>query len=180
MKTFIASSPKVEVNGETIYSFIDGMGVFKSSAIHTLQKHGISDPKPGQWYNQQDWLNAFKEIAEKVGKKTLFNIGLKIPENAKFPPEIDDIHKALSSIDVAYHMNHQGGKIGNYKYEKTGDSSGILICDNPYPDEFDKGIINAMCRKFISNILSIIIKIDESKPIREKGGDSTTFNLSWK
>lgn len=180
MKTFQASSPKVEVNGETIYSVIDGMGAFKSSAVQILKKNGIVDPQPGQWYSQQAWLNSFKEIAEKIGNNTLFNIGLKIPENAKFPLEIDNIHKALSSIDVAYHMNHREGSIGNYKYEKTGENSCLIVCDNPYPDEFDKGIITAMCRKFISNKFLIIIEIDASKETRTKGGNSTTFIVNWK
>jgi hypothetical protein len=179
MKTFVASSLKVEVNGETIYSVVDGMGAFTASANKILSDNGINNPEPGKWYNQQAWLNSFKQIAEKVGKITLFNIGLKIPENAIFPPEIDNIHKALASIDVAYHMNHRGGEIGYYKYEQTGEYSGIVTCNNPYPDEFDKGIITAMCRKFVTNHVLINVFIDQAKPIRSKGDDSTTYKVSW-
>jgi hypothetical protein len=180
MKTYVASSPKVEVNGETIYSVIDGMGAFKASAIKILNENGINNPQAGQWFNQQAWLNSFKKIAEKVGNVTLFNIGLKIPENAKFPPEINDIHKALASIDVAYHMNHRGGEIGYYRYEKTGDRSCMINCNNPYPDDFDKGIITAMCRRFVSNHMNINVAIDSNKPIRSKNGESTTYIVSWK
>ena len=179
MKTFVASSPKVEVNGETIHSVIDGMGVFKATALKILSESGISDPLPGQWYGQQLWLNAFKTIAEKVGDSTLYNIGQKIPENAKFPPEIDDIHKALSAIDVAYHMNHRNGEIGEYKYEKTGERSAKITCTNPYPDEFDKGIIYQMGKKFAPAGAAVLVKIDDSKPLRTKGFDSTTFVVTW-
>ena len=83
MKTFVASSPSVEVNGETIYSIIDGMGVFKSTAIKILGDNGIVDPKPGQWYKQQSWLDAFKSISDKVGNSTLNAIGQKIPVQAR-------------------------------------------------------------------------------------------------
>ena len=179
MKTFVASSPKVEVNGETIYSIIDGMGVFKTTAIKILSENGIPDPKPGQWYSQQSWLNAFKNISDKVGQSTLYNIGQKIPENAKFPPEINDIHKALSAIDVAYHMNHRNGEIGNYKYEKTDEHSAKITCTNPYPDEFDKGIIVAMGKKFAPSGATVSVKFDENKPSRTKGADSTTYLVSW-
>ncbi len=179
MKTFVASSSKVEVNGETIYSIIDGMGVFKTTAIKILSENGIANPQPGEWYGQQLWLNAFKNIAEKVGESTLYNIGQKIPENAKFPPEINDIHKALSAIDVAYHMNHRNGEIGEYKYEKTGEHSAKITCTNPYPDEFDKGIIFQMGKKFAPTGAAVSVKVDDSKPTRTKGSDSTTYLVAW-
>ncbi len=179
MKTFMASSPNVEVNGETIYSIIDGMGVFKTTAINILKDCGIVDPKPGQWYNQQSWLNAFKMISEKVGESTLYNIGQKIPENAQFPPEIDNIHKALSAIDIAYHMNHRNGYIGEYKYEKTGERSAKITCTNPYPDEFDKGIIYQMGVKFAPAGANVAVKIDSSVQVRSKGSDSTVYHVSW-
>ena len=179
MKTFVASSPKVEVNGETIYSVIDGMGAFKSTAIKILTENGIENPKPGNWYSQQLWLNAFKKIAEKIGNATLYSIGQKIPENANFPPEINEIHKALAAINVAYHMNHRNGLIGEYRYEKTGERSAKIICTNPYPDEFDKGIIAQMSRQFQPLGANVKVNIDETKPIRTKGGDSTTFLVNW-
>lgn len=47
MKTYVASSPKVEVNGETIHAVIDGMGAFKSTGIKILKDNGIDDLQPG-------------------------------------------------------------------------------------------------------------------------------------
>lgn len=180
MKVFKAASPTVEVNGETVYSIIDGMGAFKSKAIKILSENGINDPKPGNWYNQQAWLNAFKAIAEQIGSSTLNAIGQKIPENAKFPPEINDIHKGLAAIDIAYHMNHRNGNIGNYKYDKINDKSVKITCTNPYPDEFDKGIIVAMTRRFKpAGVTNVNVKIDESQPTRTKGADSTIFLVTW-
>lgn len=180
MKIFKASSPSVEVNGETVHSIIDGMGAFKAKALKILADNGIDNPQPGKWYNQQAWLNAFKAISEQIGASTLNAIGQKIPENAKFPPEIDEIHKGLASIDVAFHMNHRNGIIGNYKYEKIDDKNVKIICSNPYPDEFDKGIITAMTRKFKpANVINVKVHVDETQNTRTKGGDSTTFLVSW-
>lgn len=179
MKTYTAASPNVEVNGETVYAIVDAMDAFKSRALAILTENNISNPKAGQWYKQQDWLNAFKNISEKLGKATLFAIGQKIPENAQFPPEINDVHKALSAIDVAYHMNHRNGFIGNYKYSQTGERTGRMVCDNPYPDEFDRGIIIAMVRKFSKQNSMVTVTVDPNAPVREKGGDSTTYDIKW-
>jgi len=41
-------------------------------------------------------LDTFREIADQVGPNTLYQIGVRIPENAAFPPEIDSIEKALA------------------------------------------------------------------------------------
>lgn len=148
MALYQAFSPNVEVNGETILSVVDGMRVFKSGARRILEKSGIPNPEPGNWYPQQAWLNAFREISETLGEKILFNIGKRIPANANFPPDIDGIEKALAAIDVAYHMNHRGGDIGSYKYKNMNARMGKMLCETPYPCDFDMGIITAMGERF--------------------------------
>jgi hypothetical protein len=91
MAQFIAFDDSIEVNGQTILSVVRGMGVFEKLALKILKEHGIDNPQPGRWYSQQAWLDAFKEIATKIGPNTLFEIGKKIPESADWPPEIRTI-----------------------------------------------------------------------------------------
>lgn len=179
MAQFKAYSPNVEVNGQTVLSIVDGMGSFTMSANQILSQNGIINPTPGQWYSQQNWLNAFKEISEKLGPKTLLSIGKKIPENADFPPQIDDIEKALSAIDVAYHMNHRNGEIGHYHYSKTGPNNAKLVCNNPYPCEFDRGIILAMAQRFATDGAHVSVVHDENQPCRKKGDESCTYLVTW-
>lgn len=194
MAQFKAFDPKIEVNGQTILSVIDGMGSFEKKGIEILAKHGIAAPKPNNWYSQQAWLNAFEEIYKDIGEGTLFQIGKSIPENADWPPEIDNIEKALASIDIAYHMNHRrNGKIlfdpetkemsegiGHYHFEKTGERSAKITCDNPYPAEFDKGIIEAVTRKFKPDD-SLLVKVNhsDSPNCRHKGGDTCIYEITW-
>jgi len=194
MAQFVAFDPKVEVNGETVLSVVEGMGAFRDRAYKFLEDNGIVRPEPGKWYSQQAWLNAFKAIAQATGEYTLFNIGKKIPENAQFPPEINTIEKALGAIDVAYHMNHRiGGKvmfdpasgtmlegIGHYGFEKTGEREIRMVCENPYPSDFDRGIIEAMALKFKpAGAGIVIVKLDDSLPTRKKGADSCTYTIKW-
>lgn len=180
MAQFVAFAPKVEVNGETVLSIVDGMGTFKEKALTILASNGIKAPKPGDWYPQQFWLNAFKTISEQVGANTLFTIGKKIPENAKFPPAIDAIEKALGAIDMAYHMNHRGGEIGNYGYSADGPKGAKMVCKNPYPCEFDRGIIEAMATRFKpKGSIVVRVKHDDSAPCRKKGADACTYLVSW-
>jgi hypothetical protein len=179
MAQFKAFAPNVEVNGETIRSIIDGMGMAGDLGRKILATQGIVDPQLGQWYSQQAWLNAFQTIAEKVGPSTLMAIGKAIPTNAQWPAEINSIEKALASIDVAYHMNHRGGEIGRYKFESIGPNSAKMICHNPYPSDFDRGIIYAVVRKFAPEGAYPTVWLDATAPSRKHGADSCTFMISW-
>jgi hypothetical protein len=179
MTLFKAYDLKVEVNGETVLSVVDGLGTFKATALKWLKDCGIDTPKPGMWYSQQSWLNCFKLISEKLGPASLKKIGEAIPRNAQWPPQVNSIETALSSIDIAYRMNHRKGNIGNYKFTLTSPDSGIMVCDNPYPDHFDLGIIESAANKFKKAGQVVFVKIDDSKPTRTKGAESTTFNVTW-
>jgi hypothetical protein len=194
MLQFTAINANVEVNGQTVLSIANGLGEMKNLGLSILSGNGIKNPKPDGWYKQQDWLNAFKQIATAIGPNTLFSIGKSIPENAKFPPEINDIHKALASIDVAYHMNHRlhdkvmfdpaTGEmlegIGHYSYKKVGDNVVEIMCDNPYPCDFDRGIIEAMARKFKPIHAIASTELAETNGCRKKCDSSCLYRISWK
>ena len=195
MPEFEAYNPDVEVNGRTVLSIVNGMGLLKNLGLKILTNNKIENPQKGRWYNQQYWLNAFKQISEEIGSYTLFEIGKSIPENAEFPPHIDSIHNALASIDIAYHMNHRlngtplydpmTGKlregIGHYKYIKIGDKQVEMLCDNPYPCDFDHGIIYAMVNKFKpSNSQIVNIEHDYVKSCRSNGDNTCSYIVTWR
>ena len=180
MAQFQSLSMGVEVNGETVLSVLDAMGVFRNQASEILKENGVIDPTPGKWYSQQAWLNAFRYISDEVGPNTLYAIGRKIPENAQFPPDIDNIEKALSAIDIAYHMNHRNGDIGHYIFEKTGAKAGTVTCNNPYPCDFDAGIIESMAKKFKpADSIMVMVSHDQTAGCRKNNGDSCVYKVSW-
>jgi len=167
------------VNGQTVLSVIAGMGAFKETAVRLLERHQITNLQPAEWYPQQAWLDAFREIAQKIGAKTLQQIGRSIPKNARFPPGIDSVEKALASLDAAYHMNHRGGEIGRYALTKSDSAKAMLVCRNPYPCEFDLGLIEAVANQFKPAGAMVRVEHDGSKPCRAKQGESCTYLVSW-
>ncbi len=179
MAQFKAFAPQVEVNGQTVLAVLNGMGPVQDLGHKILAQHGIKNPLPGLWYSQQAWLDAFRTIAETVGPMTLYSIGQAIPNSAQWPTQITTVEMALASIDTAYHLNHRGGEIGSYQFNLVGPRSGKMICHNPYPSEFDQGIIYAVARKFAPLGSFPWVKLDESAPTRKKGSDSCTFLVAW-
>ena len=72
--------------------------------------------------------------------------------------------------------------IGLYKlieidYEKK---EAIMRCNNPYPCDFDRGIITTMARKFrpADSKLPMVI-LDKSKPGRFEGADESWYIVTW-
>ncbi len=65
------------VNGTTIMSVVEGVGVFQSRARRYLDDAGLHNvvADAAHWYSQQDWLDVFATIAAEVGANTLFSIG---------------------------------------------------------------------------------------------------------
>jgi len=172
-----AFDPNVEIIGAAVKSFMNSL--VGGDVISILKKYEIYPLEEDKWYNQQTVLNVYKKVAEK-NYMNLVAIGMKIPDQAVWPPDLTDIHAALTSIGVAYSMNHRGGEIGEYLYEKTGECSGVMVCRNPYPSDFDYGLIYRVIQKFrgaTSNTL--LVKLDDSKPTRKNGADSCTYQLSW-
>jgi len=190
----------IEVNGATITSVISslqGVNLLKSLFIDA----GLPDPQniigdSAHWYSQQKWLNVFREIAQRVGTRTLFNIGRNIPERAVFPDfQGKSMINVLKTIDVAYHINHRNQKgellfdpsrpaknqwyegIGHYGVDEIpGYNLAVMKCQTPYPCEFDRGIIFAMSQKFTP---TAVVYHDDSKPCRKDGAAYCTYLISW-
>ena len=162
-----------------VLSIVNGVSSMKSIAQRYLSEAGLPEVKPDGWYKQQNWLDAFKLISEKIEKNTLKAIGQSIPENAKFPPQIQDIHSALAAIDMAYQMNHRNGEIGFYKYSKVAENEAVVHCKNPYPSEFDEGIVTSMATKFAKTGQYPKVTLDRNKETRRNGGESCTFIVKW-
>jgi hypothetical protein len=185
MAEFKSFSSDVEVTGEVLMAFLAGFPQeFRSSGLLILEKHGLSDPKPDSFYALQRFLDAMKEISDSFSAQMLFRVGEQIALHAVLPPGIDDLQKCLSSIDVAYHMNHRGGEIGRYEYKFLGTQGGLekatITCPNPYPCAFDRGVIEGFARRFkLPEFHDVIVRHDDSAPCRRKGNESCTYVISW-
>ncbi len=188
------SHASIKVNGQSVLAVADGLGKQRNMALEILAESGIHSPQQGEWYSQQLWFDAFRKIAARIGEEALRDIGRSIPQNADFPAAGTTLHDALAAIDIAYHMNHsQAGKllydvengkimdgIGHYKYESTGETSGTISACNPYPCEFDRGIIEGVVAghsKIPSARTDVRHLVQEG--CREHGDRCCKYHISW-
>lgn len=196
---FRVFEPGIEVFGASLGATIDGFRRYPTVAMKYLLRHGVVSAKNGAqpeldrtaWYPLENWLAAYEGIANEVGFNSLFAIGKTVPENAVFPPHVNDIFSGIASIDVAYHLNHRKkGEvmfdpatgmmlegIGHYAYEAFPEERRIVcVCENPYPCEFDRGLIAAIANRFEPLARTLH---DNDAPCRRKGADSCTYVVTW-
>ena len=195
---FRTFEPGVEVFGANVGAFVDAFKLFPSVILRCLVKHGLGtmvgnniEIDRNRWYAQEAMLAAWEEIATSIGPRACFQIGRQIPKHAVFPPTVTDVHSAVASIDVAYHMNHRkNGKpmfdpatgkrtrgIGSYGFEGArGERRIKSVCENPYPCDFDRGLLTEVAARFEPGAR---VSHDDAAPCRTGGADSCTYSVSW-
>jgi hypothetical protein len=152
--------------------------------IGILEKRGIVDVKPESWYPLQPFLDAMKDISDKLGAHILTRVGEQIATHAKLPPGLDSLEECLAKMDDAFHMNHRGGDIGHYRYAEgehmPGLKRAVMVCENPYPCSFDQGLFEGFAKRLLPGTAAgVVVRHDEAQPCRKHGADSCTFLISW-
>ena len=178
MVEYVSFDPDVEFKGSTALMSIAVLEQMGKDTVPILQKYELYDIDPDGWYPLQRYLDMFKELQE-VHLISLVEIGMDIPEIAEFPP-IHNLDEAMNLLNTAYHMNHRGGDIGAYEWIKTGDRSGKIIARNPYPSDFDFGLIYRLVQLYRpEDSEEIMVMLDLDAPTRKTGADSCTYLISW-
>ena len=178
MAQFQSFDPNVEVSGAAISVIVKAMG---NRALRVLAAHGLDDINPDGWYPQQAWLDAFQELSQGDFNSTLdlVSIGIRIPETLTWPSDIKTVEEALLSIDKVYQMAHRNGKIGSYQVEMVGTREAKMVCENPYPCDFDYGLIYSTARFFLPAGTGLTVVHDDHTSCRKKGDDSCTYYVHW-
>ncbi len=174
-----------QVSGASVRIFMEAMGKVKEMALGILQKHNIDTNVPMEsWVDLNKWINALKEIEQRFGPATMFNIGKTVPSVIAFPPQVNSFESAMNGLNYSYLLTHRGIPNSDkyYKFRMTGQKSAIMECDNPYPSDFDRGLLSGMTRKFPpAGVVGMVdVKLDESVPSRKTSGKSCVFKMSWK
>jgi hypothetical protein len=183
MAAYEAFDEGVEVHGRTILTVVDDAlsrfsESYRRTAYEALSDNGIDDPSPEEWYPQQAWLNTFEVIAAELEPHILDRLGEQIPDVAEWPSEPSTVPEGLAAVDDAYRANHRGGEIGHYRFESRGERVGAVACRNPYPCEFDRGLLRAAARRY-APVESFVFVEENGDRCRRTGDDVCVYTVRW-
>lgn len=171
--------PSAEVLGGIVTSIVKAMGAFQGIARGLLAERGITELREHDWYPLPAFLACLDAVAEKVGPKTLYQVGRQIPAQAFYPPGMEDLGEALEALDDAYRAVHRGADVGHYRFTWTGTRSGRMVATTPYPCDFDLGVLESLSQRFEPDSAHVHVVPDESAPCRKRGGDSCSYRVTW-
>jgi hypothetical protein len=194
-----AIPPGLQVFGGAIQFIVDGgFGEASLRASRILVEEGVGklDEKGlilidrNSWHPVAGTLRAYERIARELGEIVLYRAGASIPPTAVFPPGIRSAEGALRSINLAYYLHHgvngeplldaakgvYRGNIGEYRVRKDGERRVLVECENPYPCDFDLGLIEAMARRFEPRAAATHVA---SLPCRKRGAKLCSYSVAW-
>jgi len=174
-------SPQAEIRGSIILTTIEALEGYADNGKRILAELGIKDLQAEQWYPQQAYIDFFESLRQRTGPSTLFVIGKRIAEIVTFPPQINSLEKLLRQLNYFYqqdrrHCNPDEG----WRYESTGARSATMTIVSPYPDDYERGVLEGFVRKFKpTDSYGIRVLYDETKPRNDHQGGSTTLLVTW-
>lgn len=175
MTVFVAE-PGAEIIGQALLYFGSVLGMDDAALGPYLKKHGLDHLVPDQWYPHQACLDLLKELDE---LDYFHGIALGVNAIAIFSPPQPSMEIAFQSMDISYFRAHRGVSSG-YRYEMTGPRSAKVICNNPYPSDFDYAIVYSTVKNSLpADSTTFTVVRDDSVQNRTNGGDTDVFLVAW-
>ncbi|MEM9953922.1 MAG: hypothetical protein AAF846_20095 [Chloroflexota bacterium] len=175
---YVSSDSHNQSLGASIKSVFAAMG---SRVEPILEKNNLANVESDKWYPQQDYLNVYNDLEadDSSVMSDLVSIGMKILDEAQFPPDIDNIEKALLSMDAYYKLNNRDA-YGGWQVE-IDEKSATCTSTTPFPTDLEYGILYAMARRFAGQGKHVAVKY-QNTVIRNqrKGHDAPcVYLVTW-
>ncbi len=150
MKRFVASTPNAEVSGIGALSLISNINA--EEILPYLKDQGLQSEniRFEDWMPHQTLMNIYQAIHASQYNVTenFVSIGMRIMEQAPFPPNMKSLDEALYSLGATYQMAHRNHTEAGWLTEMVGPNNFLITADNPYPDELCYGLLWGLVRRF--------------------------------
>lgn len=176
MKKYKASTPDALVIGQALLPYNDS--VERDSFAHILETYDLENIDPEAWYPQQLTLDIQRSIKNQPGgSNMLVSIGMKIIDNAQFPP-MESLQDAVEAFAASYPMNFKNQADDDViQAEFVGDNHIQVINGSPHSDEMIYGYIYSLIRRFAPQGTRPKVAFEDIHSIDSDA--DTVFNITW-
>lgn len=182
MAAYESFDRSAEVKGVEVSSIVQAADhlstVFGERIEEMLAANGLGDVQPNSWYPLQSYLDVIRAVGRRIGEKTVFYVGKKLPELTEWPSGVETVIEGMESISGAYETVHRGGDIGYYRVESVTDGELRLRCKNPYPCALDRGIIRGTGEQF-SPPTAYVDLAEQGTRCRADGAEECVYEVTW-
>ncbi|MFC6975528.1 hypothetical protein ACFQL1_14120 [Halomicroarcula sp. GCM10025709] len=122
-------------------------GGFEQRTRLLLERNGLPEPERGEWYPLANVRALYEDLHSTTGRNIVEQIGVTFPRVTDWPGGVDGVGAALAGLDGVHRDLHRG-EAGGYSFTRTGERTGRLVCDTPYPAAFERGVVRGIGKRF--------------------------------
>ncbi len=163
---FQPASAKALANGQVIIPYLSVLA--GSKLEYLIDKHGIRDVDPQQFYSQSIICDMQAVIVEEAGlfSGDLVDIGIKSIDAIGFPEGVNTVESALGMLHDIYQMIHQNvPKDEGWSLERTSDKELKVLFNSPYKPYAAYGYVWGIARRFTPKGMSFTVYMDEDEAV---------------
>lgn len=174
-------APGVRLSGQVGKTMVNNM--VHDDIVHIMQKHGLDNLDPAQYYDADQFIGAFVDLQEETNSMTnLVALGIAVIENTSLPADIDEwsLEQQLSLPVHAYENFMYEDKLpGNFEIRWLSDSHVAYHESLVWPDHFIYGYIFAFVKRFLAPQYDFVVEYDQTLPRQDDGADETVIHVIW-
>ncbi len=163
---FVCPSSTAMVRAANVKATLDAFNLVPELGKEITERHQLHlrDMREDAFLPVQHWLNALKEIQDRMGTSVVRKVGAGIIANAMFPPQFTTVESVLEALDAIYYLNHQGD-VGHYRVTRLSDTVTQVKCETCYPRHFERGLIEGISqKKELANGGFYVVKYEDGPP----------------
>jgi hypothetical protein len=170
-----------ETIGVNATAFFDNLRDFDTKPI--MEKHGLLDLKPDEWFPTRRYLNALNDLAKYPSvMSNLVAIGIEVGMMTPLPPDLENptLEQVLMRWNDMYQFLHRNADVGGITVEKIGKKHFKTTHTVVYPDDMSYGVLYGYGRRFLPPGTAFKVYYDTEHPPRDRGGkDATIIHIEW-
>ena len=176
----LTCDPHAETLGIHFIAFFQNLQDFQTRPI--MEKHGLVDIQRDQWIPTRKMMYALNDLAQDPDFMAgLVAIGIEIGKRIVFPQENPTLEEAITGWNASYHAVHRNGDVGQKLAEKMGEKHYRVTLTDPFPDDFNYGILYGFALRCLPPHTDFTIFYDPAVTPRDRGGDQgrTVIHVRW-
>jgi hypothetical protein len=170
-----------ETIGVNIRAFFDNLRGYQTEPI--MEKHGLLDVDPEEWFPAQRYLDALNDLAQEPGfSSSLVAIGIEVGLHTPVTSDLENptLEQVLMRWDDMYQMLLRNADVGCIVVEKIGEKHYKTTHTVVFPDDLSYGVLYGFGRRFLPPGTQFKVYYDPEVPPRDRGGkDVTIIHIEW-
>ena len=141
-----------------------------------LEKYGLHDLQPDQWYPMQVTVQLYHELADMFDKVSWgIEIGKVVTQQTQGAP----YEEYVQHLSEVYHSVHRGEGIGDVIGKMAEPGHAIITTTTPYPDDLEYGVFYGIAKALLPPEARLLVYYDENVQRRDFGGERTVYHVQW-